>query len=42
MDINNDEINNLNDEGAVHLKHGLAGDNNIDIKDSGVQQKQDD
>ena len=41
IDVNNNEIDHLNDEDTVHLKHGLADDNNTDIKDCGVQHKQD-
>ena len=42
IDVDNNEINDLNDKDVVHLNDGLAGDNNTDIEDSGVQHKQDD
>ena len=34
--MDNDEIDDLNNEDAVHLKDGLADDNNIDIEDCGI------
>ena len=42
IDVNNNEINDLNNKDAVHLKDGLADDTNIDIEDSGIQHNQDD
>ena len=36
IDVDNNEIDDLNDENAIHLKDGLADDNNTDIEDSGV------
>ena len=42
INVDNNKINDMNNEDAVHLKHDLADDNNKDIEDSGFQHKQDD
>ena len=36
INVNNNEINDLNNKDTLHLKDGLADDNNAGIEDSGV------
>ena len=42
IDIDSDEIADLNDKDAFHLKDGLPDDKNTDIEDNEVQHKQND
>ena len=42
INVNNDKIDDMNDDKAVHLNDGLVDDNNTNIEESEVQQKQDD
>ena len=39
IDVNDNEINDLNNKYAVHLKDGLDDDNNIEIEDCGVKHE---
>ena len=41
IEINNDEIEDLNNEDALHLNDGLTDNNNADIENMGLINKQD-